>query len=88
MCQVILLMGEFVTRHTYFSEETMVISLIEKKKITKGEQTDIGSDPLCLGELSSLRPLEHSFNQLSGTFSEIHFANLSTLSIFYVCGTL
>ncbi|XP_031266129.1 receptor-like protein EIX2 [Pistacia vera] len=45
-----------------------------------------GPIPVSLGELSSLRTLDLSFNKLNGTLSEIHFANLTRLSFFYVCG--
>ncbi|XP_044472928.1 receptor-like protein EIX1 isoform X2 [Mangifera indica] len=45
-----------------------------------------GPIPASLGELSALRSLDLSFNKLNGSLSEIHFANLTGLYLFYVCG--
>ncbi|KAH9651593.1 hypothetical protein KPL70_026807 [Citrus sinensis] len=47
------------------------------------ENSISGQVPWSLGKLSSLRYLDISNNQLNGTVSEIHFANLSSLTFFY-----
>lgn len=50
------------------------------------ENSISGQVPWSLGKLSSLRYLDISNNQLNGTISEIHFANLSSLTVFYASG--
>ncbi|XP_044473177.1 receptor-like protein EIX1 isoform X1 [Mangifera indica] len=45
-----------------------------------------GPIPVSLGGLSALRSLDLSFNKLNGSHSEINFANLTELSLFFVCG--
>lgn len=44
-----------------------------------------GPIPMCLGELSSLKFLDFSYNRLTQVLSEIHFYNLSSLVHFDVC---
>lgn len=44
----------------------------------------VGPVPQSLGQLSSLRVLQLYLNKLHGTLSEIHFANLTKLSVFLV----
>ncbi|KAK2639639.1 hypothetical protein Ddye_027434 [Dipteronia dyeriana] len=45
-----------------------------------------GPIPSSLGELSSLRVLDLTDNKLNGTLTEIHFSNLTRLSMFEVSG--
>ncbi|GAY52203.1 hypothetical protein CUMW_140110 [Citrus unshiu] len=49
-----------------------------------GNNSIVGLVPLSLNELSKLRILHLSDNKLNGTLSEIHFVNLTKLSVFSV----